>query len=196
MDNQFIYLGSQSPRRKELLTQMGVKFEVLSFQTPEIVKPGELANEYSMRITHEKLMAGQDKIKDENLVNRPLLCADTEVVMNGEIYGKPADYQDAFRMLKSYSDNKHLVMTSVGLTYQSFQKIILNETWVHFAKMSDKDIHTYLKQNQFLDKAGAYGIQSFIGQFITKIEGCFFSVMGLPLSTLRDLINIIQDIKK
>jgi len=186
-----IYLGSQSPRRKELLTQMGVKFEVLSFSTPEVAKPGELANDYSIRITHEKLIAGQQKILSEHLISRPLLCADTEVVMNGEIYGKPADYQDAFRMLKSYSDNKHLVITSVGLSYQSFHKININKTWVHFAKMTDTDIHTYLMQNQFMDKAGAYGIQSYIGQFISKIEGCFFSVMGLPLSSVRELLNSV-----
>ncbi|MDP3562360.1 MAG: Maf family protein [Legionellaceae bacterium] len=184
-----IYLASKSPRRNELLKQMEVPFELLSVDAPEIVKPNERPEEYSTRVTQEKLHAARDKIINENLHYLPVLCADTEVVLNGKILGKPRDEDDAFNMLRQYSGQSHQVITSVGLIYKDYETIRMNTTWVTFAKMSDEVIRHYLASDNYKDKSGAYGIQSYIGQFISRIDGCFYSVMGLPLNTVREMLN-------
>lgn len=184
-----IYLASKSPRRRELLTQMGVHFELLLVETPEIIEPNETPELYSKRITEEKLEAAWEKIRKEKLNLMPVLCADTEVVLDNVILGKPRDYQAAFDMLKSYSGRSHQVITSVGVKYVDYQKIAMNTTIVTFATLSDEEIHHYLKMGDYKDKSGSYGIQSYIGQFISKIEGCFYSVMGLPLNTTRELLG-------
>ncbi len=188
-----IYLASKSPRRKELLTQMGISFELLLVDTPEIIMPGETADNYSIRVTKEKLDKAWETITNEQLKTMPVLCADTEVVLDGKILGKPRDYQDAFHMLKSYSGRSHDVITSVGVRYFDYQKIILNKTIVSFAEMSDSDITQYLTCDNYKDKSGSYGIQSYIGQFIREINGCFYSVMGLPLSSTRVLLQELKD---
>jgi septum formation protein len=187
-----IYLASKSPRRRELLTQMGVEFELLSVDIPEVLYPNELPKDYSMRITEEKLTYAWQSLLESKKPILPVLCADTEVVQDNKVYGKPRDYQDAFDMIKSYAGRSHLVLTSVGIRYHQHQKILLNETWVSFASMSDADIHRYLSENTYQDKAGAYGIQSFIGQYITKIDGCFYAVMGLPLHSVRKLLDTLD----
>ena len=183
-----IYLASKSPRRKELLMQMGVVFDLLLVDTPEIIAPNEPPEMYSMRVTKEKLDAANEKIIRNKLAIMPVLCADTEVVLDGIILGKPQDYQDAFNMLKSYSGRSHQVITSVGVTYFDYQKIVMNKTTVTFAHMSDTEINHYLATGDFKDKSGSYGIQSYIGQFICNIDGCFYSVMGLPLNTVREIL--------
>lgn len=184
-----IYLASQSPRRRELLKQMGVEFELLGVNIPEVIKPNESPEDYSLRITQEKLdNAWQHLLEGEQTV-RPILCADTEVIQDQKIYGKPRDYQDAFDMIKSYSGRTHLVLTSVGIRYHEHKELQLNQTMVSFANMTDAEIHHYLSFNNHIDKAGAYGIQSYIGQYITKIDGCFYSVMGLPLHTTRQMLD-------
>ncbi len=184
-----IYLASKSPRRRELLAQMGIHFELLLLDTPEIIAPNETPENYSTRITHEKLEASWKKILKEKLSLMPVLCADTEVVLDNMILGKPRDYQDAFNMLKSYSGRSHQVITSVGVKYFDYQKVAMNTTIVTFANMSDEEIRHYLDMGDYKDKSGSYGIQSYIGQFISKIEGCFYSVMGLPLNTTRELLG-------
>lgn len=184
-----IYLASQSPRRRELLTQMEVLFELLPIDTPELVAPNESPDAYSKRITQEKLLAAWSKVLKDKLVVMPILCADTEVVLDGKILGKPQNHHDAFRMLKSYSGRNHQVITSVGLIYHDYQKIMMNTTLVTFSDISDAEINDYLDMNTYQDKAGGYGIQSYIGQFISRIEGCFYSVMGLPLNNVRELLQ-------
>jgi septum formation protein len=188
-----IYLASKSPRRRELLLQMGIDFEYLPIDVPEELKPDETPEMYSSRVTEEKLDAAWDKILKDSLELLPVLCADTEVVLDHQILGKPTSYQHAFDTLKRYSGRKHQVITSVGLKYQDFKKIVLNTTIVHFAPMSDADIHKYLATDNYMDKAGSYGIQSYIGQYITKIDGCFYSVMGLPLNTVRELLRELKE---
>lgn len=192
-----IYLASKSPRRRELLTQMGIPFELLLIDTPEIIAPEETAEQYSMRVTKEKLDAAWEKIARDQLPVLPVLCADTEVVLDGKILGKPQNDDEAFKMLKSYSGRSHQVITSVGLNYFDYQKIVMHKTTVTFAHISDEDIKHYISTGDYKDKSGGYGIQSYIGQFICHIEGCFYSVMGLPLNTVRemllDLKNIIRD---
>lgn len=184
-----IYLASKSPRRQELLTQMAIPFELISIDTPEIVAPNESPEEYSKRVTLDKLFAAWNLMIQDNLCVMPILCADTEVVLDGKILGKPRDKHDAFAMLKSYSGRTHQVITSVGLMYRDHQKLVLDTTSVTFAAMTDADIHHYLAMETYQDKAGGYGIQSYIGQFISRIEGCFYSVMGLPLNTVRELLQ-------
>lgn len=191
-----IYLASKSPRRKELLQQMGAEFSVLSIDIPEEKTPSETPEMYSRRITAEKLNAAWDAMLNQGLTTLPILCADTEVVLDQSILGKPRDYKHAFSMLKSYSDRRHQVITSVGLKYLSYEKIITHTTTVYFAHMSDSDIHHYLASGDYQDKAGAYGIQSWIGQFIYKIDGCFYSVMGLPLNSVRELLAEIENKEK
>ena len=190
-----IYLGSKSPRRKELLSHMQIDFEVLEVDTPEISLPDETPDQYSTRRTKEKLDAAWEKITQEKLPLLPVLCADTEVVLDGVILGKPQSYQDALQMLKSISGSSHQVLTSVGIRYLNYEKILMNTTTVTFAPMSDTDIHTYLALEDYKDKAGSYGIQSYIGQFICHIEGCFYSVMGLPLNSVRALLMDLENEK-
>jgi septum formation protein len=184
-----IYLASKSPRRQELLTQMEISFELLLVDTPEIVAPDESPVAYSKRITQEKMITSWNKITENNLSVMPVLCADTEVILDEKIMGKPQDQQDAFRMLKSYANRTHQVITSVGLIWHDYQKIMMDTTLVTFADMSDDAINHYLASGNYKDKAGSYGIQSFIGQFISRIDGCFYSVMGLPLNTVRELLH-------
>lgn len=188
-----IYLASKSPRRKELLQQMDVDFEVLLIDIPEEKQANESIEMYSQRITREKLQTAWDHIIESKLTHLPVLCADTEVILDQAVLGKPRDYEHAYSMIKSYSNRSHVVITSVGLQYGGYQKIAMNKTIVHFAPIPDTAIHHYLSTNSYQDRAGAYGIQSYIGQFIYKIEGCFYSVMGLPLHTVRELL---QDYKK
>lgn len=187
-----IYLASKSKRRKELLLQMGVDFDLLLVDTPEIIAPNESPEAYSNRVTKEKLDAAWALMLEQDFAIRPILCADTEVVLDEKILGKPKDYQDAFNMLKSYSGRDHTVITSVGIRYYDFEHIVMDQTKVCFAPMKDKDIHHYLKMDDYQDKSGSYGIQSYIGQFITRIEGCFYSVMGLPLHSVRELLLQVQ----
>ena len=187
-----IYLASKSPRRKELLAQMGVEFEVLLLDIPEEIAPNETPEAYSKRVTREKMTAAWDKVITDKLAVLPVLCADTEVVLDQKILGKPRDYQDAFSMLKSYSGRNHKVITSVGLKYMDFDRIITNTTIVNFASIPDNDVHKYLATGDYKDKSGSYGIQSYIGQFISGVDGCFYSVMGLPLNSVRELLAELQ----
>lgn len=184
-----IYLASQSPRRRELLELMDVPFETLAIDTPEIVLAGEAPQDYSVRVTHEKLHAAWEKITDLHLQPMPVLCADTEVILDDVILGKPRDENDAFQMIKSYAGRTHEVLTSVGLTYYEYHKIETVKTFVTFSPISDEEIHHYLNSGNYKDKSGGYGIQSYIGQFICHIEGCFYSVMGLPLNQVRTMLN-------
>lgn len=188
-----IYLASQSPRRQDLLKQMGVEFQVLPIDIQETTLPHESSMDYSKRITHEKLVAARQFIDEHELPKRPILCADTEVVMSGKIYGKPKNVMDAFQMLKSYSLQKHQVMTSVGIHFLDIEKIEIDVTDVYFSELTDDVIENYLAMNQYQDKAGAYGIQGYMGQYIEKIEGSFYAVMGLPIHRVRRLLDNLND---
>ena len=172
---------------------MGIEFQLLLIDTQEIIAPNEAAEAYSMRVTKEKLDEAWSKIMQEKLAVMPVLCADTEVVLDEKILGKPQDKQAAFDMLKSYSGRSHQVITSVGITWFDYQKIVLQKTIVTFANLSDADINHYLSTDNYKDKSGSYGIQSYIGQFIRHIDGCFYSVMGLPLNTVRELLIDLEE---
>lgn len=188
-----VYLASKSPRRKELLTLMGIAFDLLLVDIPEEVAADEQASDYSMRITREKLEAAWAAMLAEGLPPRPILCADTEVILDGQVLGKPAHYEAAFTMLSRLAGRDHEVITSVGIRYEDFQKISLCSTQVSFAAMTAEDIHAYLALGDYQGKSGSYGIQSYLGQFIRKIDGCFYSVMGLPLHQVRLLLDELEN---
>jgi septum formation protein len=152
-----------------------------------------LPTNFLKHIPNAKLHAAWNKIIQERLPSLPVLCADTEVVLDGMILGKPHDEMDAFDMLKRYSGRTHQVLTSVGLLHDTYEKICINRTEVTFSKMSDESIQHYLASGNYKDKSGGYGIQSYIGQFISRIDGCFYSVMGLPLNTVRELLDDLRD---
>lgn len=173
--------------------QMGIEFDLLPVDTPEIIAPGESAEMYSMRVTKEKLIAANTKMMQDHLTVMPILCADTEVVLDEKILGKPRDRQDAFNMLKNYSGRSHQVITSVGVIYFDYQKLLMQKTTVTFANIPEPAINHYLATNEYQDKAGGYGIQSYIGQFICHIDGCFYSVMGLPLNTVREILMDLRN---
>lgn len=183
-----IYLASKSPRRRELLAMIGVKFDLLEIDIPEEVHANEGFRDYSTRICNEKAEAAWQYIHENNLELRPVLTADTEVVFNNVVFGKPLDYADAFRMWRILAGNHHLVITTVTLKYKDFHKTVSSESLVYFDTMTDDDIHAYLATGDYMDKSGAYGIHTFAGQFIQKIDGCFYSIMGLPLNTVRNLL--------
>ena len=189
-----IYLASQSPRRKELLELMDVSFDILPMDIPEVTHPNETPEAYSTRITKEKLQAGWAHVLDHQLPHRPVLCADTEVVLDGKIYGKPKDYTDAFEMLRSYSGKTHDVLTSVGLKYGTYEKIVVHHTAVTFGAMTDHDIEHYLAKGDYQDKSGGYAIQSYIGQFVSRIDGCFYAIRGLPLHVVHELLAEVEHV--
>lgn len=182
-----IYLASKSPRRRELLTQVGIDFEVLAIDIPEEVAEGESYLAYSQRISHDKAIAAWEYIQQHDLPIYPVLTADTEVVLDNEVLGKPDDDEAAFNMLRKLAGRKHLALTSVTLKYGDFDKTVTSQSWVYFDELSDADIRAYIATGNHRDKSGSYGIQSFAGQFIQKIDGCFYSIMGLPLNTVRNL---------
>jgi septum formation protein len=151
---------------------------------------------YSQRICQDKAHAAWDYMLQNKLAVYPVLTADTEVVHNGEVLGKPADYEAAFTMWKRLAGEKHLVITSLTLKYYDFEKTLTRESWVHFDDLSEAEIHAYLASGDYKDKSGSYGIQSFAGQFIKKIDGCFYSIMGLPLNAVRQLLRELNEYVK
>lgn len=187
-----IYLASKSPRRKELLTQIGINFEILAIDIPEEVHANEDYQSYSTRICNEKSLAAWNYIVEHNLEPHPVLTADTEVVLGNEVLGKPINYNDAFKMWKKLAGNKHLVITTITLRYQNFTYTSSAESWVYFDELSDDEIHNYLATGDYKDKSGSYGIQSYAGQFIQKIEGCFYAIMGLPLNQVRKAMQELE----
>jgi len=187
-----IYLASKSPRRQALLQMIEVDFTVVPCDIEEHPGKDELPFEYSRRICREKLNHAYLEMLTQNRLPAPVLSADTEVVLNDVIFGKPRDYQDAFAMLSSLSNQTHDVITSVAVKYLEFEEMKTVITKVYFADIPPAEIHQYLEQNAYLDKAGAYGIQSSIAKFIDRIDGCYYAVMGLPLFQTHQLLSKVQ----
>ena len=193
-----IYLASRSPRRRELLTQIGVKFEPLLFRegsradadTDEAVHPGEQPDDYVRRITQAKAEAAwQRVVMRRGLQRKPVLAADTTVALAGEILGKPTDRGDAERILKLLSGTQHRVLTAVALQFESRFEIAVSESLVTFGVLDEARIQAYVQSGEPFDKAGAYGIQGRAGAFIQRIEGSYSGVMGLPLFETANLLR-------
>lgn len=193
----FIYLASQSPRRRELLAQIGVAHELL-LPTPEedaesleVVLKGEAPDTYVQRVTALKLIAARARLVRAGGENRPVLCADTTVAMGDTILGKPENVADAQRMLRSLSGQTHRVFTAIAIGWGDKTAQACCESRVTFADISDSDIAAYVASGEPMGKAGAYGVQGRAAAFIARIEGSYSGIMGLPLfetaQALREL---------
>ncbi len=177
-----IVLGSASPRRKYLMEEMGLKFRVLVNSSLDESWPGSLAKEeipvYLARLKADHIMG---EVPEKTL----LITADTIVWMDGTVINKPVDGEDAFRMLRKLSGSRHEVLTGVCLRTGGKEHTFCASSLVWFARLSDEEIRYYIDRYRPLDKAGAYGIQDWIGYIgVEKIEGSYFNVMGLPLQRM------------
>jgi len=194
---QRIYLASQSPRRRELLKQIGVSFEVLLLRNDSrrdaCVDETPINNEnptgYVQRICRLKALAGRDALLFRNLPPFPVLAADTTVTIDGKIIGKPRDNLHAAEILRSLSGRQHQVLTAVAVSFENHFEMCLSTTTVSFAQLDDARIHRYLLSNEAQDKAGAYSIQGQAGAFVERIEGSYTGVMGLPLFETVELLK-------
>jgi septum formation protein len=194
-----IYLASRSPRRRELLLQIGVKFEPLLFRegsrqdvdTDEAVLPGEQPDEYVRRIVKLKAEAAwQRVVMRRGLQRKPILAADTTVAIGGEILGKPTDRADAERMLRLLSGTQHRVLTAVAMQFEGRYEMVLSESLVTFTTLDEPRIAAYVQTGEPFDKAGAYAIQGRAGAFIERLEGSYTGVMGLPLHETARLLKL------
>lgn len=181
--NYRIVLASQSPRRKDLLAGLNIPFAVEVREVDESF-PAEMdVEEVPVYLAKLKALAFQGEIEDNTLI----ITADTVVIVDNEVLGKPNDYIHAFEMLRKLSGRKHVVVTGVCLTTAQKQAIFSSATNVYFKNLSDNEIDYYLNNYQPYDKAGSYGVQEWIGYIaIEKIEGSYFNVMGLPIQRLYE----------
>lgn len=195
--SQIIYLASKSPRRRELLKQIGVQYELLMIrdQPParldidESPLAGELPRSYVERIVKVKADAAQRIMRVRRLPVRPILTADTTVAVGDEILGKPANTEEARAMLSKLSGQTHQVLTAVAISFDFDTHLLLSASYVTFATLSEADIKRYLDSGESKDKAGAYAIQGLAAKFISKISGSYSGVMGLPLHETAQLLR-------
>jgi len=183
-----LYLASASPRRRELLAQIEPNFELLKVNVEEIKAANETANDYVQRLAREKALAGVSKV----LSNAIVLGADTIVVQGEKVFEKPIDEQDAKQMMMQLSNAEHQVLTAICVASQTGEKTIVVSTDVTFCSISEKQIQAYWQTGEPADKAGAYGIQGLGGQFVSKINGSYSSVVGLPLVETRHLLSTFR----
>ncbi len=179
-----LYLASASPRRRELLTQMGLTFDVVVQDIDESLRPGEAAHAYVTRLACEKAKAA---LLDPRCgLPLPVVAADTSVVCEGRILGKPATLADARQMLQLLSGRTHQVMTAVAVALRNELDVALVSTEVEFRALGAAEIDAYWDTGEPRDKAGAYGVQGIGAAFVSRIEGSYSGVVGLPLfETLR-----------
>lgn len=194
---QKIYLASKSPRRRELLRQIGIEFEILQLRdhvahgadVSETVHPDELPQDYVARVSAEKASFAWHIMHKRRMLPRPVLAADTTVVIDGKILGKPGGSAEAAAMLGQLSGRTHQVMTSIALYHheQSWQLTQISE--VTFADLSEQTIARYCATHEPYDKAGGYGIQGLAAVFIRHIAGSYSGIMGLPLFETTQLLE-------
>lgn len=184
--NATIYLASRSPRRQELLQQVGVHYELLPVSVDETPAAGEKAADYAQRLALAKAQAGWSSLAGKNPL--PVLGADTVVVANATIMGKPRDRQQAIEMLQVLSGATHTVLTAVALVAED-RLVRLNTSHVTFRTLSLSECEAYWESGEPLDKAGAYAIQGLGAAFITRLEGSYSGVMGLPLFETVDMLE-------
>ncbi|MES2952586.1 MAG: Maf family protein [Pseudomonadota bacterium] len=183
----FIYLASQSPRRSQLLEQIGVRHALLlpaadeDSEALEVVMRNEAPKTYVQRVTALKLQAAEQRLVHRNLLPAPILCADTTVAMGQTIFGKPEDAEDAKRMLRALSNRPHRVMTAIAMGWNGQYAVACSESWVTFAELSEADIDAYVASGEPMGKAGAYAVQGRAAAHIAHISGSYSGIMGLPL---------------
>jgi septum formation protein len=192
-----IYLASKSPRRRELLRQIGIDFELLLLrdQSPrgpdvsEEVLAGEKASDYVVRVTREKAEFAASVMLMRRLPPRPVLSADTTVVVDDRILGKPADKAEAMDMLRALSGRTHQVITCVALCHENQTSQVTQVSEVSIMPLSEDMMRAYCATSEPYDKAGGYGIQGLASVFIERIAGSYTGIMGLPLHETAQLLN-------
>ena len=192
-----IYLASRSPRRRELLKQIGVNFELLLLREDprrggdidETPLAGEAADAYALRVARAKAGAAVRHVAQRGLPFHPVLAADTTVVLDELILGKPADAPQAIRMLKALSGRGHRVITAVAIAARERVETRLSVSTVQFRELADAEIRRYIASGEPFDKAGGYAIQGRAAAFVTRIEGSYSGIMGLPLAETAELLH-------
>lgn len=192
-----IYLASQSPRRRELLKQIGINFEMLllradprrNVDVDETPHSGESPDVYVQRVCREKARAGYAALQLRNLPPFPVLAADTTVTLDGKILGKPDDAGQAAAMLRQLSGNEHQVLSAVAVALNERIEVALSISTVRFTRLSEERIKRYLLGHEYADKAGGYAIQGQAGAFIEHLTGSYSGVMGLPLFETVELLQ-------
>ena len=182
-----LYLASQSPRRRQLLEQVGIRFDVVDVEVPEMRTPGESPADYVSRVAREK--AGAGLVQLGAAPGAVVLGADTEVVLGDEVFGKPADTADAAGMLRRLAGRDHRVITVVWCVSAGREERAVNESIVAFGPLADIELAAYLATGEPMGRAGAYAIQGRAAAFIRRIEGSYSSVMGLPL---YETVNLLR----
>lgn len=194
MKNRRVILASQSPRRRELLKQLNIDFEIISPEFDEKTDTNEFSSEIIENLAFQKALSVSKKFAPDSLI----LSADTVVVLDNKILGKPKNENEAFQMLKSLSNKTHKVVTAVSLFDVKTQKSLTRstESFVTFNELSDDDIKGYIAIHHPLDKAGSYGIQELDKHFVRDIIGSFSNIVGLPLETVTQMLveftNLIE----
>jgi septum formation protein len=196
MNAPHILLASKSPRRQQLLRQLGVDFDLLKLREAagrdrdidEAAKDAEPPLHYVERMARTKAGVAWQRMQQRMLTERPVLSADTEVVLNGVIFGKPVDAADATRMLQRLSGKTHQVITAVAVRWHDRTEVEISVSNVSFRELTAEEIQHYIATGESADKAGAYAIQGRAAAFITRIEGSFSGVVGLPLAETASLL--------
>ena len=187
MFQDFVYLASGSPRRRELLQQIGVLFRVVGTAVDEAVRPAETAPAYVLRLAAAKAEAGW--MRSRGASDGPVLAADTAVVLDGQILGKPVDRQDAESMLRQLSGRTHEVLTAVALRTAGGLQSRISRSEVTFRAIPAAEARAYWETGEPRDKAGAYAIQGRAAIFVADLRGSFSGVMGLPLFETSELLH-------
>jgi len=193
--SDFIYLASQSPRRRQLLEQLGVEHELLlpdpgeDTESIEEVLPGEAPARYVQRVTGLKLDAALERLKRRGLPPAPILCSDTTVALGKAIYGKPADAKDAARMLRELSATTHRVLTAFAVQKGRKRETALSDSRVTFAALTPAQIRRYVESGEPMGKAGAYAVQGAAAAHISHISGSYSCIMGLPMHETAQLLR-------
>ncbi len=192
-----IYLASGSPRRGELLTRIGVSYQVLIPEhgmeaVDETPQPGENPVGYATRLAQAKARAGWARLEQTNLSRHPVLAADTTVALDNTILGKPADEQEARTMMCQLSGRMHHVITAVAMIQGPLLESRISVTRVWFRALSEQDLNRFLSTGEYQDKAGGYGIQGHASRFIEHIDGSPSGVMGLPLFETDQLLTLFE----
>jgi septum formation protein len=193
----FVYLASQSPRRRQLLEQIGIRYELLlagpeeDAEALEVALPGEAPLAYVKRVTQLKLEAAMRRHQARGLPKGPVLCADTTVALGREILGKPEGPEDALRILKKLSGKTHRVMTAVAVGQGRRRVSSVSISTVTFAVLKPAEMKAYVASGEPMGKAGAYGVQGLAAAHIAVIKGSYTGIMGLPLFETAELLQQI-----
>jgi septum formation protein len=196
--SDFVYLASQSPRRRQLLEQLGVRYELLlpdaheDSEALEAVRPGEAPAAYVQRVTGLKLDAALERRRRRGLPPAPVLCSDTTVALGRTIYGKPADARDAARMLRELAAHTHRVLTAVAVQAGRQRLAALSDSRVTFAPITPAQIRAYVASGEPMGKAGAYAVQGLAAAHIARINGSYTGIMGLPLHETARLLRQLR----